>query len=97
MTREEFAALLGTTKQNVAQVENCKDSSRKFHRKKEDEIIKVAELPPGYFVNDTVDVEAIKVSDEELFYRLFPNAKDKVNYDEALEFIDMISKFKTNR
>jgi len=90
----EFATFLKTTHSYVANVENNKDDKgRRFGRKKENEIIKAADLPPGYFVDG--DVENIQVKNEELFYRLFPNAKKKVNYKEAADFIDLIAKIKS--
>lgn len=74
LDRMDFAKLIHSTQQYIAQVENCKDESRRFGRTKEDIILKEASLPPGFFVYG--DVKKVEESDDEMFYRLFPNAKD---------------------
>lgn len=54
MSRMELAIFLETTEANVANIENCKDESKKFGRKREAKIIKEAALPPGFFIHGDI-------------------------------------------
>lgn len=98
LTRMEFAKLLDTTERYVENIEMCKDGSKKFGRKKENTIIKTANLPPGFFVDGPIDVKAMQLSDEEMFYRLFSDAEQyNISYDEVREVVKLLAKVKSGR
>lgn len=96
MNRMDFAVLLGTSEGHLRNIETAKEGKEiRFSREREEIIVKEASLPPGFFVTKDISIETFNDSNDELFYRLFPDAKDKVNYSEALDFISRLAKFKT--
>lgn len=61
INRMQLAVLLETTQQNIANVENCRDGSRKLGWEKMQKLIDTAELPKGYFFYDDDEFLAIVV------------------------------------
>lgn len=93
MTRMEFAVLLGTSEGHLRNIETAKEGKEiRFSREREEKIIKEASLPPGFFVIKDISIETFDESNDELFYRLFPDAKDKIKYHEAVDFISRLAK-----
>lgn len=98
MSRMEFAVFLGSSEGHIRNIEVAKEGKEiRFSRDRETKITKEASLPPGFFVDSDVNINADKIirSNNELFYRLFPNAKNKINYNEAMEMLNLMIKIKS--
>lgn len=94
----DFAVFLGSSEGHIRNIEVAKEGKEiRFSRDREVKIIKEASLPLGFFVSDDVDIniDSIIRSNNELFYRLFPNAKDKIDYSEAMEMLNLMIKIKS--
>ena len=59
MDRMTFAVVLGTTQENIRNIENCKDESKKLGWDKMKKLIAIAELPKGYFFYDNNEFQRI--------------------------------------
>lgn len=94
MNRMQFAVFLESSEGYIRNIEVAKDKEIRFSREREEKIISAASLPPGFFASGVVDIEEIDNDNNELFYRLFPDAKDKIDYNEATEFISKLAKFR---
>jgi len=68
-SRIELAAALDTTERNIANIENCKDESKKLGWDKTKELIAIAELPKGYFFFDDDEIDVFLLDDTEIFTR----------------------------
>ncbi len=97
MNRIQFAEFLGSSKEYIRNIEVAKGKEIRFSREREEKIIKEASLPPGFFAVGDINIEEIDNDNNELFYRLFPDAKDKIKYDEASEFISRLAKLKDTK
>ena len=97
MNRMQFAVFLGSSEGYIRNIEVAKDKEIRFSREREEKIIKEASLSPGFFASGDVNIEEIDNDNNELFYRLFPDAKDKIKYNEASEFISRLAKLKDTK
>lgn len=90
MTRQEFADLLNSKYSYIVSMENHKD--RRMGRAKEEILIKAANLPERFFSDEEINVlEQAEITDAQMFYRLFPNAKEaKVSIEVVRKMIDLI-------
>lgn len=95
LSRMAFANLLESSEGYIRNIEIAKEPKViRLSREREELITKAADLPPGFFVVSDDEVEVLLMPNEELFYRLFPIAKDKVSLEEATSLISNLSKLK---
>lgn len=89
MDRMEFAAMLGTTQENIRNIENCKDESKKLGFEKMQKLIDVAKLPAGYFFYSCTEVKAVLMAGKEIFLRPTTNTAE-VTTEELLRALEVI-------
>jgi len=60
MSRMEFAVALGMTEGSIANVERCKDESKKLSYDRMKQIIDLAKLPSGWFFYNLDEIQEYK-------------------------------------
>ena len=69
LSRMRFAVLIGLTEGTIANIENCKDESKKLGYDKMLEVILVAKLPKGWWFYNDAEMEQALLGGTEIFAR----------------------------
>ena len=92
LSRMRFAVLLDMTEGSIANVENCKDESRKLSYDKMAQVIELAELPKGWWFFDDDDI--IEFVESRVYARPLPGKQGSLSNKESDDISLLSERFK---